>query len=795
MYELGNALKQMENDKTPGSDGLTAGFYKVFWDLLKTPYHNALLQSLKNQSLYVSATTGLITLIPKKDRDLFELNNWRPITLLNVDYKIFTKALALRMKNKLAFLIDPDQTGYMQGRDISHNIRRVFDIIQIAKDRNVELVIMSVDYEKCFDRVAHKAIQSALSYFNFGDVFRQYVAISLSNSRLSVINNGFFSPFFNAERGVKQGDCLSPYLALVVMEQLSIRIRNNDKIKGININGHQHKLSQFADDLNLFLKFEKETLIEIAQAFERFERETDFKVNYDKMVIYRTGSLANSDAMIYTGKAFCWTNAAPRILGVTVHARADTDAIYAELITKAEQICKIWSVRKLSLLGKTTIINSLVASLFVYKMQVSLAITKSSIKRFEQLLNNFLWGEGKRAKIKLNTLYNTKPDGGLRLVNLKAKDDTLKIKWVYNCKNDDKIQSLASQFLPSIGIEYWYCNMKPNEVAYYVKPSFWQDVAIAWARFNFHEPRDIEEIIQEPVWFNSFIRVGGKVIFIASAFNAGIRNIANLLNLTSGQFYSYHELTSQFGICLTLLEHNSIISAIPKVWKNKFKDPIIDTGYKLKYDRIVKLPKRKIYDNLVESSGILNSLKNKWETKLGHNIDQNKFQDVFFNIPKLTPNPKFRSFQFRFVHRRIFHNDILHKWKMTDSALCYYCGSDYETIEHLYFQCGITKRFWELLQNWFECATNTEVNLTPLDIAFCLTDDNTLNSILLCAKQFIFKCRIQEKFINFYIFKDELQQLALFEKKWALQKNTKSGWARYNKKWMKVGFARQSLNY
>lgn len=238
------------------------------------------------------------------------------------------------------------------------------------------------------------------------------------------------------------------------------------------------------------------------------------------------------------------------------------------------------------------------------------------------------------------------------------------------------------------------------------------------------------------------------------------------------------------------MQFNSIISAIPREWKDFLHNAAVDTGYKLMFDKLHKMSSRNIYSKLIEDPSTMDHLKTRWENKLNYGITREKFQDVFFDIYTNVPCPKLRSFQFRFVHRRIFLNEILYKWKIVDTARCFYCENEYETMEHLFIHCTVTSRFWELLQNWFECATDTVVNLTPLDIALCQTNDRTLNTILICAKQFIFKRRIQEKFINFYIFKDELKLLAKFEKKWAYQQNTKSGWVRFNKKWNKIGFAR-----
>ena len=98
MQELTDALNAMASSKTPGSDGLTVEFYRAFWEHLKLPYYEAIISSLeKDEELYVSARTGILNLIPKPNKDSRYIKNLRPITLLNVDYKIVEKVIATRM--------------------------------------------------------------------------------------------------------------------------------------------------------------------------------------------------------------------------------------------------------------------------------------------------------------------------------------------------------------------------------------------------------------------------------------------------------------------------------------------------------------------------------------------------------------------------------------------------------------------------------------------------------------------------------------------------------------------------
>ena len=126
------SLKTMESGKSPGTDGLPAEFYKMFWNDVSTFLIDALNMSFSKGYLSISQRRGLITLLPKKNKPRQYLKNWRPITLLNCDYKIAAKSIATRLKKVLPYLINNDQTGFLKGRFIGENIRLINSVIDYA---------------------------------------------------------------------------------------------------------------------------------------------------------------------------------------------------------------------------------------------------------------------------------------------------------------------------------------------------------------------------------------------------------------------------------------------------------------------------------------------------------------------------------------------------------------------------------------------------------------------------------------------------------------------------------------
>ena len=147
-HECYTALKEIENNKIPGSDGLSVEFYKRFWTNIKHSLINSINYSFEQGHLTDSQKQGIITLLPKPGKDLNNIANWRPISLLNIDYKIATKSIANRIKTVLPNIITYNQTGLMKNRYIGGNIRIILDIIEHLNKNNLPGLIMFADFKK-----------------------------------------------------------------------------------------------------------------------------------------------------------------------------------------------------------------------------------------------------------------------------------------------------------------------------------------------------------------------------------------------------------------------------------------------------------------------------------------------------------------------------------------------------------------------------------------------------------------------------------------------------------------------
>ena len=192
--------------------------------------------------LSISQHCGVITLIPKVDLGLLDLQNWRPITLLNTDYKIASKAIARRIETIPPKLVHPDQTDFTKERYIGENLRLVSDVLEYTKNEDLTVVLVSLDFRKAFDILEWPFIKSMLNLYHFGESVKRWTSIFYTDVESAVLYNRFATNWFKPTRGVRQGCPLSPYLFILGAEILSNKIRQNTLVKGININFMEMKL-------------------------------------------------------------------------------------------------------------------------------------------------------------------------------------------------------------------------------------------------------------------------------------------------------------------------------------------------------------------------------------------------------------------------------------------------------------------------------------------------------------------------------------------------------------------------
>lgn len=784
----------MPNNKSPGIDGLTIEVYKVFWAKLGNPYFLAIKYLESEGKLSLAMRRGIISLIPKKDRDLTIVDNWRPITMLTCDYKILAKALALRMQKVLPTIISDDQTGFMKGRNIADNIRKTIDVVSLAFKSNTPHLVMTIDFQKCFDFLEHEAIWGSLQYFGFGDRFIEWVKLLYNDIQLSVCNNGFLSKYVSVSRSTLQGSPIAAFLYLCCGQVLHDLIMQNSQIEGFNMQDVNALISQFADDTTLYLRASVSVLREVVRTLEIFHKNTGLVINYDKTCIYRIGSLANSDAQIYTTRQFHWTNQPIELLGVKIPVIPDDKLIctlnYENVVCKMNRVLTSWSTRNASLSARVLIVNTLIASLFVYKMQVLPDIDIELLQRIDNCIYDFVW-HGKQPKIARNILIRDKSQGGLRLVNLKDRQRALKVQW-FTRLNEEKDNFFKKVFYKSLKMDLkefvWKCNLSPHDsgrVFLNNADTFWVQVYKGWCAFNFSSIDSTEVMADQSVWLNSNILINSQPFIFYRAWQAGIAFLRDLFN-ADASLKTARQVQLEFGNVLDWFQYIQISRAISLDIRCKIDIHSFGLSRYTMLSNAVKISNI-IYSELIKNDRTLESRRTRWERILKCSISTKEFLIVFRNIQLQTIATKFRDFQYRLLTCIIPTNRKLYLWKLKDSQKCTFCDHEEENEIHLFVECGAIQNVWDALKDFIRTndttGFQTVLNWSASNIIFSTVHPspaNVINFLVTITKQYIYKVRcINGKPFGEHLLL-EIENIYQIEESLAIKKGK---WCKHKQKW------------
>ena len=203
--EITLAIRNMQNNKTPGPDGFSVEFFKRFQDKLSPLLHAVYKESLQYGILPPTLRQASISLLLKKDKDPVLCSSYRPLSLINVDAKILAKALAHRLENIVPTIVSPEQTGFVKGRQLFFNVRTLLNIIYSKTTTATPEVVISVDAEKAFDRVEWDYLFTVLEKFGLGNIFISWIRLLYTSPQASVSTNNIQSNFFTLARGTRQG--------------------------------------------------------------------------------------------------------------------------------------------------------------------------------------------------------------------------------------------------------------------------------------------------------------------------------------------------------------------------------------------------------------------------------------------------------------------------------------------------------------------------------------------------------------------------------------------------------------
>jgi exonuclease III len=754
------ALKELHNKKTPGSDGLPPEFYKFFWIDIKDSLLDSINYAMKNNELSIEQKRGIITLIPKKNKDRLFLKNWRPISLLNTDYKIIAKCLASRLKKVLPDIIDHDQTGYLKGRYIGQNIRLLEDLSFFADNKKLPGIILCIDFEKAFDSINWNFMQGCLNKFGFGTNFINYVKTMYTNIESCVLNNGSSGKYFKLERGVRQGCPLSAYLFILTIETLAINIRTDKNIKGIKIDNREIKISLLADDTTLLLE-DNISLGFALTKFKDFAKCSGLKINIEKTQAKYIGSLKDSD---YFPHGLSWIKTPLNTLGITItNATNSYKHNFEPRIKTLSNTLKIWKQRKLSIKGKITILNNLALAPLIYVSSV-IDTPKKAIQEINDLIQNFIWN-GSTSKIAQKTLIQEIKNGGLKLCHFETKVKSLKLSWVKRLTLNENANwtVLPKHFYKcsNLNIHFGANHKLVNKSSI---PQFYLDIHTLFMKFFKKYPTTTAEILSEQLWQNKNITNKNKTLMNSKWIKNGITKLKDIIN-TNGDFLTHTQLTDKYNTNINFLDLLHIHKCIPKQWILHLKQcNIQSTELTTKHNtihcnnksiNIKKITCKELYWHIINTETHQPNSKKVWSRifpKL-EQIDENIWHRIFHNAFQNCKETRLQSFQYRIINNIIPCNKWLYDKKIKNEPKCTLCNNENDNIVHFFLLCPDVNLFWNFFFKWWYNITDIELN-TIDNLQECLLlgfpgnheKIKVLNHCIILAKYFIFIQKMVESY-------------------------------------------------
>ena len=346
-----------------------------------------------------------------------ECANYRPISLINADIKIFSKVLASRLETVIGKLISPDQSGFLKGRLAADNVRRLLHILSATGKIPRGCGLLFVDAQQAFDRLEFPYLWKVLEKFKFGERYINMIRTLYVNPSARVNVGGGFSELFDIRRGVRQGDPISPLIFNLSIEPMAQLIRSCVRISPITVGDTSHSISLYADDTLVYMADVQRSLPVVLEILNDFGYLSGYKVNLSKSALM----LVNIDRSEVTIPPQLMVTDEVTYLGIKISPSLSTIAKtnYSLVSRKIEDDINRWKHLPSSVPARIAVVkmNILPRVNFISSM-IPLAPPVGYWKRLDTLLRKYIWN-GKKPAIKWSVLQYRKSGGGWTLPNFK----------------------------------------------------------------------------------------------------------------------------------------------------------------------------------------------------------------------------------------------------------------------------------------------------------------------------------------------------------------------------------------
>jgi len=424
--ELTSYLERLPNGKTPGLDGLPNELFRQnapqFAQILLPIIRDALLRGRLPNSL----ATAVVKLIPKPGKDPEIISSYRPISMLTVAYKAAAGILAARLKPHLTRLIRPEQTGFVQGREMIDNaltVKLIYEQYEAGSNLGGAFFL---DFQSAFDRVAHPYLSQALRAQGFGEGFIRWVQMLLTGHSGRIEINGRLGRRFDWKCGVPQGCPLAPFLFILALEPLLNAVRAAQNVNGFDMGGRDVRVLAAADDIVLFAR-DAASLSKLLELVNLYERASGAALNLSKTVAVR---LTREEFLLPEGVSWARADTEAKYLGFAIANSWNGASMFPRIIANIRERASFWLRAGLSLRGRVIISKMMLLSLVWYRSCVC-DFRPQEIQTLQREIRSFVWGgPGKIPRVAYAQLILAEREGGLNATCPDSYIKAQRLRWI-----------------------------------------------------------------------------------------------------------------------------------------------------------------------------------------------------------------------------------------------------------------------------------------------------------------------------------------------------------------------------